>query len=92
LANYFLDTSAFVKRSHPETGTERVLALFDQPANQICVSRLTRAETRSAYALRVRTGHAKPRVWSCGLKSSRISLPEASKFSPSSTLIINRRN
>lgn len=57
MADYFLDTSAFVKRYHPETGSDRVLALFDRPENRIYVSRLTLPETRSAFALKVRTGH-----------------------------------
>ena len=56
MANYFLDTSAFVKRYHLEAGTDRVLALFNQPANQIYVSRLTLVETRSSFALKVRSG------------------------------------
>ena len=37
MANYFLDTSAFVKRYHPETGSDRVLALFSRLENQIVV-------------------------------------------------------
>lgn len=45
MANYFLDTSAFVKRYHPEIGSDRVLALFDGPENHIYVSRLTLPET-----------------------------------------------
>jgi predicted nucleic acid-binding protein len=56
LANYFFDTSAFVKRYHPELGSDRVLALFDQPQNRIQISRLTLAEARSAFAVKVRTG------------------------------------
>lgn len=57
MANYFLDTSAFVKRYHPEPGSDRVLALFNRLENHIHVSRLTLPETRSAFALKVRTGH-----------------------------------
>lgn len=57
MANYFLDTSAFVKRYHPETSSDRVLDLFSRPENHIYVSRLTLPETRSAFALKVRTGH-----------------------------------
>ena len=57
MANYFLDTSAFVKRYHPETGTEQLLVLFNNPQNQILISRLTLVEARSAFAMKVRTGH-----------------------------------
>ena len=53
----FLDTSAFVKRYHPEAGTDKVLALFNDPQNHIRISRLTLVETRSAFAVKVRTGH-----------------------------------
>ena len=55
MANFFLDTSAFVKRYHPESGTDRVLAL-NQPQNRIQISRLTLVEVRSAFAVKVRTG------------------------------------
>ena len=55
MANFFLDTSAFVKRYHPEPGTDRVLALFNQPQNRIQISRLTLVEVRSAFAVKVRT-------------------------------------
>ena len=57
MADYLLDTSAFVKRYHPEVGTDKVLALFDNPQNHIFVSRLTLVEARSAFAVKVRTGH-----------------------------------
>jgi len=57
VADYFLDTSAFVKRYHPEAGTDKVLALFNDPQNHIRISRLTLVETRSAFAVKVRTGH-----------------------------------
>jgi predicted nucleic acid-binding protein len=56
LANFFFDTSAFVKRYHPESGTDRVLALFNQPQNHIQISRLTLVEVRSAFAVKVRSG------------------------------------
>ena len=56
MASYFLDTSAFVKRYHLEIGADRVAALFDRPENQIFISRLTLVETRSAFAVKVRTG------------------------------------
>jgi predicted nucleic acid-binding protein len=57
VADYFLDTSAFVKRYHPEVGTDKLLALFDNPQNHILISRLTLVEARSAFAVKVRTGH-----------------------------------
>ena len=56
MASYFVDTSAFVKRYHIEIGSDRVAALFDQPENHIFISRLTLVETRSAFAVKVRTG------------------------------------
>jgi predicted nucleic acid-binding protein len=55
LAEYFLDTSAFVKRYHPEAGTNTVLALFNAPQNRLYISRLSIVETRSAFAMKVRT-------------------------------------
>jgi predicted nucleic acid-binding protein len=57
VADYFLDSSAFVKRYHPEAGTDKVLALSNDPQNRILISRLTLVETRSAFAVKVRTGH-----------------------------------
>ena len=59
MADYFLDTSAFVKRYHPEAGTDKVLALSNDPQNHIRISRLTLVETRSAFAVKVRTGHTR---------------------------------
>jgi predicted nucleic acid-binding protein len=57
VADYFLDSSAFVKRYHPEAGTDKLLALFNDPQNRMLISRLTLVETRSAFAVKVRTGH-----------------------------------
>lgn len=42
---YFLDTSALVKRYHPEPGSVVVQELFDDAANLIVISVLTFAET-----------------------------------------------
>ena len=54
---YFFDSSALVKLYHPERGSERIAALFDEPGRQIIVSRLAAVEFHSALALKVRTGH-----------------------------------
>lgn len=42
MANYFLDTSAFVKRYHRETGTDKLLALFNNPVGICAAFGLTR--------------------------------------------------
>jgi predicted nucleic acid-binding protein len=56
LAEYFFDTSAFVKRYHPEAGTQQALALFSNPKNRVVISRLSLVEMQSAFAVKVRTG------------------------------------
>lgn len=52
----FFDTSALVKRYHPEPGTAAVLALFNDPSATIYASRLAMVECVSAFCIRVRSG------------------------------------
>ena len=56
MANYFLDTSALVKRYHSEAGTASVDALFSDATAGRVISRLGLVEVASALALKVRTG------------------------------------
>lgn len=57
MGDYFLDTSAAVKRYVAETGSGWVTALSDPAAgNRIWLATLTRVETLAAFYLRVRTG------------------------------------
>jgi PIN domain nuclease of toxin-antitoxin system len=52
----FLDTSALVKYYHNELGSAHVIALIDDPANTIWISRLSLIEMHSAVARQVREG------------------------------------
>jgi predicted nucleic acid-binding protein len=56
LANYFLDTSAFAKRYHPEVGTPQVLAIFAESNRTVRISILTLLEVQSVFARKVRSG------------------------------------
>jgi predicted nucleic acid-binding protein len=56
MAAYFLDTSALVKRYHPESGTPIVDQVFSEPDADLVVSRLVMVEIVSAFALKVRSG------------------------------------
>ncbi len=56
MAAYFLDTSALVKRYHPEVGTQIVDQLFSESGTDRIISRLAFVEIVSAFALKVRTG------------------------------------
>jgi predicted nucleic acid-binding protein len=56
MARYFLDSSAFVKRYHQESGSSHVDALFNAPGNRVFVSRLALVEAQSAFARLVREG------------------------------------
>lgn len=51
---YFFDTSALMKYYHPELGSERVIALINDPANTHYVSELIRSEFFSALHRRYR--------------------------------------
>jgi predicted nucleic acid-binding protein len=55
LAGYFFDTSALVKLYHQEVGTEIVEAIVQTEGARVFISRLSRAETISAFAIKVRT-------------------------------------
>jgi predicted nucleic acid-binding protein len=56
MAAYFLDTSALVKRYHPEAGTPIVDQVFAEADADIIISRLVLIEIVSAFALKVRSG------------------------------------
>jgi predicted nucleic acid-binding protein len=56
LANYFLDTSAFAKRYHPEVGTAAVMAIFAESQRTVRISALTLLEVQSVFAIKVRSG------------------------------------
>jgi predicted nucleic acid-binding protein len=56
MAAYFLDTSALVKRYHPEAGTLVVDRLFSEADAEVIISRLVLVEIVSAFALKVRGG------------------------------------
>jgi predicted nucleic acid-binding protein len=58
---YFFDTSALVKRYHPEVGSSTVEAMFREHNRRIIMSRLTVVELQSALALKVRTGQLNER-------------------------------
>lgn len=60
MARHFLDTSALVKRYHPEAGTVAVDRLLDDPAAEPVISRLTLVEMTSVFAGKVRTGELAP--------------------------------
>ena len=60
MARYFFDTSALVKRYHPEPGTQVVLAMFGERGATIRVSRLALVECVSAFCVKVRSGHLTP--------------------------------
>jgi uncharacterized protein len=53
---YFFDSSALVKRYHPEVGSSKVADIFREQNRRIVISRLTIVELQSAFALKVRTG------------------------------------
>jgi predicted nucleic acid-binding protein len=57
LIQYFFDTSALVKRYHPEQGTEQVAAIFARPGCVVRISALGVVEIYSALALKARTLH-----------------------------------
>jgi predicted nucleic acid-binding protein len=53
----YFDTSALVKRYHSEKGSVYVDSAFSDASNDIVIGRHAVAETISAFALKVRTGH-----------------------------------
>ncbi len=56
MANYFLDTSAFAKRYHPEIGTPVIMTMFAEPERHVRVSTLILLEVQSVFAMKVRSG------------------------------------
>ncbi len=56
MPRYFLDSSALVKRYHQESGTPLVEGLFNQPNNQLLITRLAITEVHSCFARLVRDG------------------------------------
>ena len=56
MAAYFLDTSALVKRYHPEAGTPIIDQMFSEAGAEAIISRLVLVEIVSAFALKVRSG------------------------------------
>src|SRR5437588_2441821 len=56
MAGHFLDTSALVKHYHPEAGTVEVDRLWNDPANELFISRLSTLEIVSAFGGKVRAG------------------------------------
>jgi predicted nucleic acid-binding protein len=56
MAGYFFDTSALVKRYHPEARTLEVDRLWNDPSSILFASRLAALEMISAFAGKVRAG------------------------------------
>jgi uncharacterized protein len=56
MAAYFIDTSALVKRYHPEAGTPTIDRIFAETDADIVISRVALVEIVSAFALKVRSG------------------------------------
>ncbi len=56
MARYYVDTSAFTNFYYPEVGSARVAAIVDDTASVLQISNLAILETRSALAMKVRTG------------------------------------
>ncbi|BDC48136.1 hypothetical protein F183_A04520 [Bryobacterales bacterium F-183] len=55
---FFFDTSGLAKRYQLETGSSRLVDLFATPSGRFLVSDLGILETRSALAMKVRTGES----------------------------------
>jgi predicted nucleic acid-binding protein len=55
MADSFLDTSALVKYSHREEGTQEVTRIIAAPNSRLCISRLSLVETVNAFAVKFRT-------------------------------------
>jgi predicted nucleic acid-binding protein len=60
VASYFLDTSAFAKLYHQETGSHHVERLVEHPGSIVLVSPLSLIEMESVFAIKVRTGELSP--------------------------------
>jgi uncharacterized protein len=57
---HFFDTSALVKRYHPEVGTSVIDELFAETDAKIIISRIGWVEIVSAFALKARSGVIMP--------------------------------
>jgi len=60
---YFLDTSALVKRYHPERGSAVVQRAFAEPSARRIISDISIIEVHSAFARRVRMGEITQRIF-----------------------------
>lgn len=56
MTNYFLDSSALVKRYHTEAGTAVVDRILSEPTSRLFIARLTVVEVQSGLARKVRMG------------------------------------
>ena len=56
MPGYFLDTSAFAKLYHRETGSDYVERLVALPGSTSVVSRLALVEIEAVFAIKIRTG------------------------------------
>ncbi len=56
MAAYFFDSSALVKRYHPEVGTVDVNRLFSEQHSRHFIARLAVVEVQSALVRKVREG------------------------------------
>jgi len=56
LPNYFLDTSAFAKCYHQESGSEYMDRILEQPRSRSVISHLSIVEMESVLAIKTRTG------------------------------------
>lgn len=56
MAVYFFDSSALVKRYHPEAGTADVNRLFSEQHSRLLIARLAVVEVQSALVRKVREG------------------------------------
>jgi predicted nucleic acid-binding protein len=79
LANYFLDTSAFAKRYHPEAGTSAVMAIFAESGHTVRISTLTLLEVQSVFAMKVRS-HVITRAQAGGLRARMLLDMAADEF------------
>ena len=77
MAAYFLDTSALLKRYHPEAGTQRVDRIFQESNRQVSISRLTAVEITSASSIKVRTGSIKREDANLAVRSFRADISAA---------------
>ena len=63
MAQYFFDTSAFVKFYHSEVGTPKVSAIFAELNRVIRISSIGVLEIQSAFAMKVSAGATRLNSW-----------------------------